>query len=258
MTLSPESLERVERLGRLLEESSFTVVLTGAGISTASGIPDFRTPGTGLWENADPAKVAALDAFREDARGFWRFYSQRLSRLGNVEPNPAHVALACLERSGRIHGVITQNIDRLHAKAGSSEVAEVHGSIDRAECLACGDDYPYDRVMSDLSAGIEVPCCDCGEALKPGVTLFGEGLPQEALRIAVGWARNAELLIVAGSSMRVWPVAGLPEMTLNSGGRLAVLNAEATPYDAEAVLVERSPLEDFLPVVADRLGCSQS
>ncbi len=255
MTLSPESLERV---GRLLEESSFTVVLTGAGISTASGIPDFRTPGTGLWEKADPAKVAALDAFREDAQGFWRFYSQRLRRLGNVEPNPAHVALACLERGGRIHGVITQNIDRLHSRAGSGEVAEVHGSIDRAECLACGDDYPYAKVVNDLSAGIEVPRCDCGEALKPGVTLFGEGLPQDALRLAMGWARKAELMIVAGSSLRVWPVAGLPEMTLNSGGRLAVLNAEATPYDAEAVLVERSRLEDFLPMLADRLGCTQA
>lgn len=256
MTLSSQSFERVEQLGRLLEESAFTVVLTGAGISTASGIPDFRTPGKGLWEKVDPTKVASIEAFRDDAHSFWRFYSERLDRLGQVQPNPAHVALACLERGGHLQGIITQNVDCLHAKAGSDEVVEVHGSIDRAECLACGDEYPYDRVMRDLSEGTPVPRCDCGEALKPGVILFGEGLPEQALRLAVSWARKAELMIVAGSSMRVWPVAGLPGLTMSAGGRLAVLNAEATHYDDEAALVDRSPLEDFLPLVAERLGCA--
>lgn len=244
----------VDRIAQLLEGARFAVCMTGAGVSTGSGIPDFRSPGTGLWANVDPMEVATISAFREDAEKFWSFYSERMGMLTSAEPNPAHVALARLEDAGYLGGLITQNIDRLHHAAGSREVAEVHGSIDQAECLTCGSTYPYDRVAQAISAGVAVPTCDCGAPLKPGVVLFGEGLPQEAFSRAAGWAEKADLMLVAGSSLGVYPVAGLPELTLSGGGSLIIINGAATPYDEFSAVTSRERVEEMLPRVADALG----
>jgi NAD-dependent deacetylase len=247
-------MDSVEQIAALLREARFPVALTGAGISTASGIPDFRTPGTGLWSKVDPAEVASIDAFMTDAVRFWSFYRHRIGSLTAVEPNPAHYALARLEKAGFVKALITQNIDRLHRKAGSSAMVEVHGSIDFCVCLDCGNRYGHDRMEDALVDPEGIPTCDCGRILKPGVVFFGEMLPDDAYGQAVSWAQAADVMLVAGSSLQVWPVAGLPDLTLRGGGRLIILTASETPFDDRATVVEHGPLEEVLPQVADLLG----
>ena len=199
-------------------------------------------------------EVASIQAFRRDPVRFWSFYSQRLASLGDAEPNPAHFALARLETLGFLDGLITQNIDRLHRRAGSRRLAEVHGSIDSARCVACGAAYPHDRMVRDVARPGGVPTCECGAVLKPGVVLFGEDLPEEGFGQAIAWAEAADLLLVAGTSLEVWPVAGLPEVVLGRGGKLVIVNATPTGYDAEAVVVVRDPVEEVLPAVVLELG----
>jgi len=225
------------RLAELIGESDSVVALTGAGISVPSGIPDFRTPGTGLWENVDPMKVAHIDAFLSDPVEFWRFYGQRFQTLEDKRPNGAHVALAKLEQAGLLDAVITQNIDRLHAKAGTRELIEVHGTIDHSSCLSCGARYPLADVRARQLADADgVPRCDCGLPLKPDVVLFGELLPARALRRAEQLAAGADLMLCVGSSLEVYPVAELPATTLLGGGRVAIVTRGATPFDARAAV----------------------
>jgi NAD-dependent deacetylase len=224
-----------ERVAELLREASCAVVLTGAGISVPSGIPDFRSPGTGLWENVDPMEVAHIDAWRRDPDRFWSFYSQRFVSLVDKRPNDAHLALAELERRGLVRAVITQNIDRLHRLAGSERVIEVHGSIDRSVCMKCAGRVPLDRVVKLLEAGEGAPLCEaCVSPLKPDVVLFGELLPERALAEAQQLAMDADLMICVGSSLEVYPVAGLPAMTHGGGGRIVLITQGATPYDGDA------------------------
>jgi NAD-dependent deacetylase len=225
------------RLAELIGESDSVVALTGAGISVPSGIPDIRTPGTGLWENVDPMKVAHIDAFLSDPVEFWRFYGQRFQTLEDKRPNGAHAALAKLEQAGLLDAVITQNIDRLHAKAGTRELIEVHGTIDHSSCLSCGARYPLADVRARQLADADgVPRCDCGLPLKPDVVLFGELLPARALRRAEQLAAGADLMRCVGSSLEVYPVAELPATTLLGGGRVAIVTRGATPFDARAAV----------------------
>jgi NAD-dependent deacetylase len=211
------------------------VVLTGAGVSVPSGIPDFRTPGTGLWENVDPMEVAHIDVFRRDPDRFWHFYGNRFATLDDKRPNAAHEAIAELERRGLIRGVITQNIDRLHRKAGSGRVIEVHGSIEWSVCLHCGARESIARVLEKLQSGMATPRCDaCETALKPEVVLFGELLPEAAMAEAFALAGEADLMLAIGSSLEVYPVASLPGVTIDSGGRLALVTQGPTPYDRQA------------------------
>jgi NAD-dependent deacetylase len=219
-----------------MRDSECTVALTGAGISVPSGIPDFRTPGEGVWEKVDPMEVAHIDAFRRDASKFWGFYRQRLRALSAVEPNDAHRALAELERRGLLEAVITQNIDTLHHRAGSERVIEVHGSIRTSSCQDCGAGYPLESVedlFDDTGAAI---CAQCGGKVKPDVVLFGELLPADAIAEAESLAERAELMICVGSSLEVYPVAGLPSVTLRRGGRLAVVTKGPTAFDSDATV----------------------
>jgi NAD-dependent deacetylase len=227
--------EGARALAGLISESRSTVVLTGAGISVPSGIPDFRTPGTGIWENVDPMEVASIQAFHDDTRRFWRFYRPRFQSLGDVEPNPAHQAVAELERRGLVEGVITQNIDRLHAKAGTRRLVEVHGSIATCSCISCGATYPREQLDDLFDLGV-AECRACMSKVKPDVVLFGEYLPADAMAVATALASAAELIICIGTSLEVYPVAGLPELTLAAGGRLALVTMGPTPYDAEAAV----------------------
>jgi NAD-dependent deacetylase len=224
-----------ERLAALIRESSCTVALTGAGISVPSGIPDFRTPGKGMWENVNPMEVAHIDAFRSDPARFWSFYRPRLGMLDEVEPNPAHEAIAELERRGLLEAVITQNIDTLHHKAGSERVIEVHGSIRTASCQACDAEYELARLDS-LFDDDGVAVCECGGPVKPDVVLFGEFLPAGAMEEADGLASRADLLLCVGSSLEVFPVAGLPSVTLARGGKVAIVTTGPTAYDADAAI----------------------
>jgi NAD-dependent deacetylase len=239
-------------LARLIRANQPCVVLTGAGVSTESGIPDFRSP-TGIWAEFDPAEYASLQAFRADPVKVWRFYKPRIAMLTGAEPNAAHRALAALERAGLVEAVITQNIDLLHERAGSCNLVEVHGSIRTATCPACGSSYPRDVVMGKL-ADADAPACDsCGAILKPDVVFFGELLPAVAIEQAFELARQARLLLVVGSSLEVHPVAGLPEETLTAGGRVAIVNKGPTPYDRRADLKLEENAGDILGAVADDL-----
>jgi len=226
----------VGRLAELIRESSATVVLTGAGVSVPSGIPDFRTPETGLWANVDPMEVAHIDVFERDPARFWSYYRPRFQSLGDKRPNAAHEALAELERRGFVEGVITQNIDRLHRAAGSRNVVEVHGSIETSSCTRCMAVFDLDQVEGLFDGDGVAICSTCGGAVKPDVILFGELLSESAMARARDLAERAELMICVGSSLAVYPVAGLPQLTLERGGRLAIVTAGETPYDGDAEL----------------------
>jgi NAD-dependent deacetylase len=241
-----------ERLAELIASARSVVALTGAGISVPSGIPDFRSPGSGLWERVDPMKVAHIDAFRSDPASFWGFYRERFASLGDKQPNGAHLALAALERAGLLEGVITQNIDLLHRKAGTKELVEVHGSIASCSCLRCRTSVHAERVRELLAGGDGVPRCEaCASALKPDVVLFGELLPEAALRRAQQLCAGAELLLCIGSSLEVYPVAALPDLTLAAGGAVAIITKGATPLDgAAAVHLEGDVVEELEGVLA--------
>lgn len=225
------------RLADLIRHSHSVVALTGAGISVPSGIPDFRSPGSGLWENVNPMEVAHIDAWRADPQRFWHFYGDRFTTLREKEPNGAHRVLVELERQGRLDAVVTQNIDMLHRRAGTRELVEVHGTIEHSSCLACGAQYALDDVRARLASSPErVPGCDCGQPLKPDVVLFGEFLPEGALERAYGLAANADLLLCIGTSLEVHPIAQLPGITKAAGGAVAIVTQGPTPWDARATV----------------------
>jgi NAD-dependent deacetylase len=236
-------------LAELIRANQPCVVLTGAGISTESGIPDFRSA-TGVWAQYDPMVVASIDGWRADPARAWEFYGRRLGLLADVQPNAGHRALAQLEEAGWVDAVVTQNVDRLHEQAGSRTIVEVHGSLRTASCPACGAVVPMDEARRRLP----LPTCDrCGGPLKPDVVMFGEFLPVTAIERAGALARIAGCLVVVGSSLEVWPVAGLPAETLEAGGRLAIVNRDATPYDENADVVIRGGAGETLERVAAAL-----
>jgi len=236
-------------LAALIRERQPCVVLTGAGVSTESGIPDFRSP-TGIWAEVDPFEVASIRAFRRDPARVWSFYRQRIDLLRHAEPNAAHLAIAELERRGLVEAVVTQNIDTLHTRAGSREVVEVHGSIRSAQCPGCLWAVPADDVLAQLETR-ELPSCPhCGEVLKPGAVLFGELLPAGALERATQLARGSRLLLVVGSSLEVWPVAGLPL----EAQAFAIVNRGPTALDDRALLKIDAGAGDTLAAVLESLA----
>lgn len=239
----------VQRLVSLVRERQPCVVLTGAGVSTESGIPDFRSP-AGIWARYDPLEYATIDAFLADPAKVWDFYGRRLGVLRDAQPNDGHRALAELEERGWVLAVITQNVDGLHERAGSHELVEVHGSVRTSSCLGCGAVVPFDEVVARLPVP---PCPDCGRVLKPDVVMFGELLPEAAIDRAVRLAAEARLLLVVGSSLEVHPVAGLPRETLAAGGSLAIVNRGATPLDPLATLTIDAGAGETLRALADAL-----
>jgi len=241
-------------LAELIRTSDSVVALTGAGISVPSGIPDFRTPGKGLWAKVDPMTVATIDAFHRDTKRFWDFYRPRFHDLADKEPNPAHDALAELERRGLLDAVITQNIDLLHRKAGSEEVVEVHGSIATASCTSCAATYPLEQVESLFDEEGIAACTCCAGKVKPDVVLFGEFLPADAMARAEELCSGADLLLCVGSSLEVHPVAGLPQTTLARGGRIAIVTKSSTPYDGDAVVRMSGDVADELQAVLAALA----
>jgi NAD-dependent deacetylase len=250
--LSVPATSATARLAELLRSADRVLALTGAGISVPSGIPDFRSPGTGLWANVDPMEVAHIEVFRREPERFWHFYGDRFAMLRGKEPNGAHLALVELERRGVVEAVVTQNIDGLHRAAGTEDLIEVHGTIGTSSCLACGAGYPLDVVRERLTAAPDgVPRCDCGAALKPDVVLFGELLPEPALARASALAAEADVLLCVGSSLEVFPIAQLPQITLAAGGAVALVTKGPTPYDREAaVKLDGDVVEELEAVLA--------
>jgi NAD-dependent deacetylase len=250
----PTASREAAMLASLLEESGCTVVLTGAGVSVPSGIPDFRSPGTGIWEKVDPFEVATIDAFHRDTRTFWEFYRPRFEMLEEKRPNPAHEVIAELERRGLVEAVVTQNVDRLHRRAGSERVIEVHGSIGSSSCTVCGASWPLAEVEGLFDEDGVATCTGCMGKVKPDVVLFGELLPEAAMNEARALASRAELMLCVGSSLEVYPVAGLPELTISAGGKLAVLTKGPTPYDGEADVRMHGDVVEELTAVLAALG----
>lgn len=248
--VSADISAQARELAQLLHESESAVALTGAGISVPSGIPDFRSPGTGLWEKVDQMEVATIQAFLRDPKKFWSFYRPRFAALGDKEPNPAHKALVELERRGMLEAVITQNVDRLHRKAGTRRLIEVHGSIDTSSCTSCRTTWRLEEVRELFDEQGVAVCTECQGYVKPDVVLFGELLPEDAMAEAQELCERADLLLCVGSSLEVYPVAGLPELTLASGGRLAIVTQGPTPYDdAAAVRMDGDVVEDLQAVL---------
>jgi NAD-dependent deacetylase len=228
-------------LAERLRTARHAIALTGAGISTESGIPDFRSASSGIWSEHDPAKVASLEGFRREPRAFYEFWGERFAGLDRAQPNGGHRALAELERQGKLRALITQNIDGLHQRAGSRRVLEIHGTYSRTRCLGCGATGTLAEAEKRLRAG-RLPICDhCGELIKPDVTLFGEDLPPiflEARRLA----RASDLVIAMGSSLEVHPAAGLLDDAREAGAGIAIVNRDDTAYDGQAQIVVRGEL----------------
>jgi NAD-dependent deacetylase len=244
----------IETAAGLILQAQRPIALTGAGISTASGIPDFRSPGTGLWERFDPMEVASLSAFRSRPEAFYAWIRPLLRTIHAALPNAAHVALARLEHGGRLSGVITQNIDGLHQCAGSIHVIEIHGHIRRATCVSCFAHFETEPFIDALLDTGEVPHCpDCDGILKPDVVLFEEQLPSTAMHEAENLITGTDLVIVVGSSLDVMPASLLPIRALNEGAQLIILNQEATFLDGRADVIIRQNAAKSLPHIASEV-----
>ncbi len=247
MTASIPSTD-LQRAADLIRSADNVIALTGAGISTPSGIPDFRSPGSGLWERYDPMEVASILAFRYNPERFYEWMRPMADLILKAQPNPAHIALAQLEEAGYLNGLITQNIDGLHRRAGSKQVIEIHGHLRKATCISCYRSYATDQMLIDFAESGRIPRCEeCEGILKPDAVLFGEQLPVDAVRKAKHWIRNCDLLMTAGSSLEVVPVAYFPVDALNSGADLIILNNTPTYVDERAKVVFRQDVADALP-----------
>ena len=241
-----------EHLATLISQNQPCVALTGAGVSTESGVPDFRSA-SGIWAEFNPREYATLGAFGRDPEKVWSFYAPRFAMLTEAEPNAAHLALAELGRLGLVQAIVTQNIDLLHERAGSRDVVEVHGSIRTSSCRGCGAVHPLAEVVPLIEKHGAPPCPACGAILKPDVVFFDELLPEEAITRAVELAEQAALLLVVGSSLEVYPVADLPRSALAAGGRVAVVNRTPTWVDSRAELVLRESAGQVLSAAVGAL-----
>lgn len=233
--------ESVQELAKLLQQASYAVALTGAGVSTESGIPDFRSPESGMWQQVDPFKVASIEGFRKDPQSFYEFWSWRFAKLTEAKPNVTHIALAELERKGILKALITQNIDNLHHQAGSKKIYEVHGNYTRGLCIECHKRYEITALFEKVKQSKVPYCDDCYGLLKPDVVLFGELLPVDFYE-SVAEVKRADLLLVLGTSLEVYPVAELVPQAKRSGAKIVILNREPTPFDGVADLAIHSQL----------------
>jgi len=251
-TFASPTLELIKYAAELLAKSRHAVVLTGAGLSTPSGIPDFRSEGTGLWSRDEPLEVASLSTFRTAPEQFFRWFHPLASQIFNAHPNAAHHVIAELEQKGRIQAVITQNIDMLHQKAGSQQVIEMHGTLRTLSCTQCYRQQGYQAYLpAFIESGVIPHCPACGAILKPDVILFGEQLPQKAWFEAQREARNCDLMVVVGSSLEVLPVAGLPMQAIDRGAHLIIINNSDTYLNVRADVVLREDVAAVLPAISE-------
>lgn len=233
-----------------MQRAAYTVALTGAGISTRSGIPDFRSPESGLWARFDPTEIASLRTFKRNPARFYNWLRPLAHIILTAEPNPAHHALVRLEAAGKLRYIITQNIDMLHTRAGSQAVCEIHGHLREGTCISCFEVYPAAMLFQNDT----FPSCPkCGHAIKPNVILFDEQLPARALIHAQRAARRCDLMLVIGSSLEVYPAANLPVIARQAGAALIIINLTATPLDTRADVVIHANAADVLPQLADAL-----
>jgi len=253
-SFSHEVQASIEFAADLIRQSRHAVVLTGAGVSTPSGIPDFRSSGTGLWSNDEPLVVASLSTFRTKPSLFFEWFRPLARQMFDARPNPAHIALATLEERGFVKALITQNIDILHQRAGSKTVIEMHGTMQTLTCTQCYHQVQAETYIADFVENGNLPCCPkCGALLKPDVILFGEQLPQAAWSSAQREARTCDLMLVVGSSLEVLPVAGLPMQALDRGAHLIILNNDPTYLNVRADAAFFDDVADILPAITERV-----
>ncbi len=246
--------KQIETAAALIQSAQHAIALTGAGISTPSGIPDFRSPGSGLWNHVNPMDVASIIAFRQRPEDFYNWVRPLSKQILNAKPNAAHLALAELEAAGRIKTIITQNIDGLHQAAHSEHVLEVHGHIRSATCVRCYKQHNAAAIMTALMNDDAIPTCDaCGGPLKPDVILFGEQLPVQPLFEARNAAAQADVILVAGSSLEVAPIAELPHDALRHGAKIIIINYQETYLDSQATVVIHHDVTDILPELAAKV-----
>jgi len=252
--LSDASLMGICHAADILRSSKKTVVLTGAGISTSSGIPDFRSNGSGLWDQYDPFEVASLAAFRYNPEKFYNWMRDLAVKVNEAQPNAAHLELARLEQAGILQTIITQNIDALHQKAGSRNVLEVHGSMRTLTCVNCYQTVDAQGYIEPYLESGQIPYCpNCSGVLKPDMMLFGEQLPAKTWLKAMEASRDCDLMIVAGSSLEVLPVAGLPMRALENGARLVLINYSRTYLDVRADVVLHEDVAEIIPRIASQV-----
>lgn len=238
----------IELLAKLLKESTYTVVYTGAGMSTESGLPDFRSAKTGLWEQKDPARVASTEALNKDVETFFEFYRQRVLGVKECQPHEGYDILAKWEKDGVIQSIITQNVDGFHAEAGSKNIMELHGTLQKVHCQSCGKEYDSTKYEENNFY------CECGGKLRPSVILFGESLPQEPFMKASEESEKADLFIVLGSSLTVTPANQFPLIAKESGAKLVIVNLEPTHFDEHAdVVIQDKKIGELLKEVDEVL-----
>jgi len=246
--------QKIVQAAELIKHAKHAVALTGAGVSTRSGIPDFRTPGSGLWKHVDPMTVASIWGFLEHPAGFYDWIKPLSKTMVEAKPNPAHYALAELEALGRLRVVITQNIDDLHRRAGSKRVLEVHGHMREATCIRCcylADAQPY--ITKFIAEGAIPTCPVCGGVMKPNVILFGETPPVRVLYEAQQESERCDVMLVAGSSLEVLPVADLPSVARQHGAQVIIVNNAATALDKLAAVVLREDVAIALPKIVEKV-----
>lgn len=241
---------QIDRAADLLRAARYAIALTGAGVSTPSGIPDFRTEDVGLWEKDDPMEVSSIFAFRHNPEAFYRWVRPLVRTLLDAQPNPSHLALARLEQAGLLKGVLTQNIDGLHQKAGSRNVLELHGHTRQVTCISCFRTAPAEPALEAIMRG-EVPrCAACGGVVKPDVVLFGEQLPAQVVTRALEHVRRADLMLVCGSSLLVLPAARMPGLVYGNGGQVIIVNQQETYADEFAAAILRGDVAEIMPRLA--------
>lgn len=247
-----ESLQtQIQQAATLIKQAEQMVAMTGAGISTASGIPDFRSPDSGLWDQVDPLAVASIFAFRQNPGDFYHWIRPLAGTLLDAQPNVAHYALAALEAAGKLQAVITQNIDDLHTKAGSQTIFELHGNLREATCIRCYRVQNSQGVFREFVENGQIPHCECGGVLKPNVILFGEQLPMREFVAAQMAVKAADLMLVAGSSLETAPASDLPLLALDNGARLVIINYQPTYLDQEAEVVIRADVAEVLLQISE-------
>jgi NAD-dependent deacetylase len=242
---------KIRQAANLIEQANNIVAMTGAGISTPSGIPDFRSPDSGLWDHADPMDVASILAFRHSPQQFYDWIHPISRTFLEARPNPAHYALSELEKQGKLKAIITQNIDGLHGEAGSKTVFQLHGHLKDLTCIVCHEVQDSTIIFEKFVKDGRIPQCQCGGVLKPNVTLFGEQLPVREFVSAQMAVKEADLMLVVGSSLEVAPASDLPERALESGTKLVVINRQPTYLDKKAEVVIRAEVAKVLPLIVD-------
>jgi NAD-dependent protein deacetylase/lipoamidase len=248
------TIDSIHRTASLIKKSHRTVVLTGAGISTPSGVPDFRSPGIGLWTRYLPMEVASLTAFRYNPELFYKWLHPLAVHMLTASPNPAHIALAKLQTSGYVSTIITQNIDGLHTRAGATNVLEIHGTLNTLTCIKCFKQVPSEFIIKDYIDHCTIPYCQlCGGVLKPDVILYEEQLPVKIWQKAEQACRKCDLLVVAGTSLEVMPSAKLPILALDNSASLVIVNNSDTYIDVRADIIIRADVAEIFPQISDEL-----